>query len=372
MNGGYLHGIHSDLAALLVSRPLLEGQIRQRLLALPNVKAIENCQVLGLVTTNDNSRVTGVRFVQRHHRNSEEVINADLVVDATGRNSKSPAWLANLGYEQPEEERVNVDLSYTTRAYRRQPEHLQGDTTILVSGSAPTWRGGLIIAQEGKNPEFPQESRWIVTVGGYMGDRAPLEESGFLEFAKSLPTQDIYHTIKDAEPLSELIPYKFPCSLRRHYEKLKKFPAGYLIFGDAICSFNPIYGQGMTIAALEAIALQSCLNQGTDNLGQRFFTAASKVVDVPWMTAVFSDLRVSKVEGKRSLMVRLMNWYTSKLQIAAQQDPVLAMAFLGVTNLISPPSKLIHPGIIFRVFLRNIWHQQKTRLFNTTNAATVS
>ncbi|MDJ0677757.1 MAG: hypothetical protein QNJ36_20640 [Calothrix sp. MO_167.B42] len=365
MNGGYLHEINHDATALLVSRPLLEGQIRQRLLALPNVKAIENCYVLGLLTTKDNSRVTGVRFVQRHHSNSESIINADLVVDATGRNSKSPAWLANLGYEQPEEERVNVDISYTTRAYRRQPEHLQGDTAILVSGSAPSWRGGIIIAQEGKNQEIPQESRWIVSVGGYMGDRAPLEESGFLEFAKSLPTQDIYHTIKDAEPLSELIPYKFPCSLRRRYEKLKKFPAGYLVFGDAICSFNPLYGQGMTVAALEAIALQNCLDGGTDNLSQRFFAAASKVVDVPWVTAVFNDLRVPQVQGKRSLMVRLMNWYTSKLQTAAHQDPVLAMAFLEVTNMISPPSKLIHPGIIFRVFLRNIWHQQKTQLFNT-------
>ncbi len=358
INGGYLHGINQDLTALLVSRPLLEAHIRQRLLALPNVKAIENCHVSGLVTTKDNSCITGVRTIQRHHSNSEQILNADLVVDATGRNSKSPVWLANLGYEKPEEEQVNVDLSYTTRAYRRQPEHLQGDTGLLVSGSAPSWRGGVLIAQEGTK-EFPQESRWIVGVGGYMGDRAPLEEAGFLEFVKSLPTQDIYNIIKDAQPLSELIPYRFPCSLRRRYEKLRKFPAGYLIFGDAICSFNPIYGQGMSVAALEAIALQNCLSQGTNNLGKRFFQAASKVVDVPWVTAVFNDLRVPKVQGKRSLMVRLMNWYTSKLQTAAHQDPVLAFAFLSVTNLISPPTRLLHPGIIFRVFLNNLWHKHQ-------------
>ena len=364
INGGYLHGIDRDLTGLLVSRPLLEAQIRQRLLALPNVRAIENCNVLGLLTTKDNSSITGVRFIRRNHSNSEEILNADLVVDATGRASKSPAWLANLGYERPEEERVDVDLSYTTRLYRRQPEHLQGDTAILVSGEAPSWRVGALLAQEGKNKEFPQESCWIVSIGGYMGDRAPLEEAGFLEFAKSLPAQDIYHTIKDAKPLSELIPYKFPCSLRRRYEKLKKFPAGYLIFGDAICSFNPIYAQGMTVAALEAIALQNCLNQGMDNLGKRFFMAASKVVDVPWSTTVVSDLRVPQVQGKRSLMVRLMNWYTSKLQTAAQQDPVLAIAFLEVTNLISTPTRLIHPEIIFRVFLKNLWHQSQLPAIN--------
>ncbi|MDJ0795728.1 MAG: hypothetical protein QNJ51_02635 [Calothrix sp. MO_167.B12] len=359
INGGYLHDTDNDLTGLLVSRPLLEAQVRQRLLALPNVRAIENCHVLGLVTTKDNTCVTGVKFIQRHSSSEEEILNADLVVDATGRGSKSPTWLTNLGYQKPEEEQIGVDISYTTRLYRRQPEHLQGDTAIIVSGAAPNWRVGVLIAQEAENGVSSQESRWIVSIGGYMGDRAPLEEAGFLEFAKSLPTQDIYNTIKNAQPLSGLIPYKFPSSLRRHYEKLRKFPAGYLVFGDAICSFNPIYAQGMTVAALEAIALQNCLNQGTDNLAKRFFIAASKVVDCPWSTAVISDLRVPQVQGKRSLMVRLMNWYTSKLQTAAQQDLVLAIAFLSVTNLMAAPSSLMGLGIIFRVLLRNLWQQSK-------------
>jgi 2-polyprenyl-6-methoxyphenol hydroxylase-like FAD-dependent oxidoreductase len=353
-NGGYFPKVYDDKTGLLISRPLLEAQVRQRLLALSgteglNVKIIENCQVLDLVTNTEHNRITGVKLIQRHGTDTEEILNADLVVDATGRNSKSPTWLANLGYQQPEVDEVNVDISYTTRIYRRLPEHLQGNTAMVVSASPPDWRGGVILAQE--------SSRWIVSVGGYLGDRAPMKDAGFLEFVKSLPAPDIYNTIKDAEPLSEFIPYKFSGSLRRRYEKLSQFPAGYLVFGDAICSFNPIYGQGMTVAALEAIALQNCLQQGTDKLARRFFSAASKVVDVPWNITVGSDLRIPQVQGKRSLMGNLLNWYVSKLQTVAQQDPVLAIAFLSVTNLLIAPTSLMRPGIIFRVLLSNLWHR---------------
>ena len=351
MNGGYLPKVYHDQAGLLVSRPRLEAQVRQRLLALPNVKAIENCQVLDLVTTDEGDRVTGVKYVQHHGDKVEKILNANLIVDATGRNSKSPAWLESLGYDKPEVEKVNVDISYTTRIYRRASEHLQGYTGMLISPSFPNWRGGIILAQE--------ESRWIVATSGYMGDRAPMNDSGFIDFVKSLPASDIYNVIKDAEPLSDYVPYKFPCSLRRRYEKLKRFPNGYLVFGDAICSFNPLYGQGMTVAALEVIALQNCLQQGTDKLARRFFKAASKVVDVPWNITVGGDLQVPQVQGKHSLLGNLLNWYINKLQAAAHKDPELAFAFLSVTNLMVPPDSFMHPRIIFRVFLSNLWHRHQ-------------
>ncbi len=346
-NGGYLSKTKSELNGLFVSRPLLEAWIRQRLLLLPNVQALENCDVLGLVTTADPVQVTGVRFIQRNEGNTEEILKADLVVDTTGRNSRTPMWLEALGYEKPLEEKVKVNVCYTTRMYRRQPEHLQGDLGAVIEPSQPNWRGGVILAQE--------NSHWIVSIAGYMGDHTPMDEQGFLEFAKSISAQDIYEVIKNAEPLSELLNYQFSSSQRRHYEQLKRFPEGYLVFGDAISSFNPIYGQGMTVAAVEALALQDCLGQGVDHLAPRFFKAASKIVDIPWSIAVGGDFRIPQVEGKPTPMVRFLNWYRCKLQIAARRDPVLAIAFLKVVNLMAAPSSLIQPQIALRVLLGNIF-----------------
>jgi 2-polyprenyl-6-methoxyphenol hydroxylase-like FAD-dependent oxidoreductase len=347
-NGGYLYQkSQSDLIGLFVSRPLLEAQVRKRLLSLPNIKVIENCDVLGLLTTPDHTRIVGVRLI--HHRadgSSESALNADLVVDATGRRSQSPVWLEKLGYEKPQEQQVHVGIGYMTRIYRRRPEHLQGDLSTVVSPSLPNWRYGIILAQEG--------DRWIVTIGGYLGDHAPTDEKGFLEFAKSIPAQEIYEVIKDAEPLSELLPYKFPANQRHHYEGMACFPEDYLVFGDAICSFNPIYGQGMTVAALESLALQNCLAQGSQNLRVRFFKEAGKVVDIPWSIAVNNDLRIPQVEGTRSLRVRFLNWYISKLQVAARRDRVVAIAFLQVTNLMASPKSLMHPRISLRVLWGNL------------------
>lgn len=346
-NGGYFYQHPSDLNGLFVSRPLLEAQVRQRLLSLPNIKVIENCHVLGLLTTPDRTRIVGVRLI--HHRadeSSESALNANLVVDATGRRSDSPVWLEKLGYEPLQEEQVHLDIGYMTRIYRRQPEHLQGDLATIVTPSLPNWRYGIIQALEG--------DRWIVTIGGYLGDRAPSDEKGFLEFAKSIPAQEIYEVIKDAEPLSELVPFKLPTSQRRYYERMARFPENYLVFGDAICSFNPVYGQGMTVAALESLALQSCLAQGHQDLRSLFFKEVGKVVDVPWSIAVGSDLRIPQVEGTRSLMVRFLNWYISKLHVAARSDRVVAIAFLQVSNLMASPQSLMHPIIFLRVLLGNL------------------
>jgi 2-polyprenyl-6-methoxyphenol hydroxylase-like FAD-dependent oxidoreductase len=346
-NGGYLyHNSQSDLIGLLVSRPLLEAQVRKRLLSLPNVKVIENCDVLGLLTTSDQTRIVGVRLNHRGNGSTESALNADLVVDATGRRSVSPIWLEKLGYELPQEEQVRVGIGYTTRIYRRRPEDLQGSLATVVSPSLPNWRCGVILAQEG--------DRWIVSIAGYLGDRAPTDEKGFLEFAKSMPAQEIYEVIKDAEPLSELLPYNVPSSQRRRYETMARFPENYLVFGDAICSFNPIYGQGMTVAALESLALQNCLAKGSQNLARRFFKEAGKVVDIPWSIAVNNDLRIPQVKGTRSLRVRFLNWYISKLHVAARRDRVVAIAFLKVTNLMASPNSLIHPIISLRVLLGNI------------------
>ncbi|CAD6549179.1 hypothetical protein LMG28727_04949 [Paraburkholderia kirstenboschensis] len=333
----------SDLIGLLASRPVLEGHLRRRLMSLPNVRAIENCAVRGLATDPARRSVTGVRTYAEGK--AEETINADLVVDATGRGSSSAAWLEELGYQPPAEEKVEIGISYMTRTYRRRSTDLDGKHGIVVAGSAPNWRNGVMLAQESDS--------WIVSAGGFLGDDAPDNDEGFLAYLATLPTMEIHDVVARAEPLTDYRRYRYVSNLCRRYEKLARFPENFLVFGDAICSFNPVYGQGMTVAAEEALALQRCLRAGSNDLARRFFGAAAKIVDIPWDIAVGNDLRHPRVKGARPLMQRFINWYIGKLHLAATRDSTLATAFLEVVNLMMPPSSLLSPAVAWRVWQGN-------------------
>ena len=343
-HGVTIKSASSDLIGLLASRPVLEGHVRRRLTALPNVRVIENCAVQGLIADDRNTTVKGVRA--KVGNGLEQTITADLVVDASGRGSSSPAWLESFGFVKPEEERIEIGIGYTTRVYRRRPTDLKGKLAVVIAGSGPNWRNGVILYQT--------EDRWIVAIGGYFGDHAPDDEQMFAAYAGSLPTSDIYDIVAHAEPLSDFVRYRYPANLRRRYERLARFPNGYLVFGDAICSFNPVYGQGMTVAAQEAARLRECLDAGDADLARRFFAAAATVIDTPWDIAVGNDLRHPQVVGPRSPKVRFINWYIGKLHMAARHDSKLATAFLEVANLEAPPTRLLRPSVVMRVISGNL------------------
>jgi 2-polyprenyl-6-methoxyphenol hydroxylase-like FAD-dependent oxidoreductase len=344
-HGFYLCNAPSKMLGLAISRPMLEGSVRRRLLQLPNVRLRERCDVLELAFDRSQGRVTGVRVQSREGSDGPQIVNADLVVDASGRGSSSPAWLDALGYSKPREEQIKINLGYATRQYRRLPEHLRGMRGAIIAACPPDWRFGAILAQEG--------DRWIVTLGGYLGDQAPTDDNGFVAFARSLQKPEIFDVVRVAEPLCPLMPYQFSANLRRRYEELSRFPAGFLVFGDALCSFNPVYGQGMTVACMESLALRECLSAGTQEIAGRFFRAASQLIDIPWQIAVGSDLQHPRVEGKRTTKVRFINWYIAKLYRAAHDDAVLASRFLEVANLMRQPAALLDPQIAFRVWRRN-------------------
>ncbi len=331
--GGYLSRAHSGLTGLLVSRPLLEGAVRKRTFANPKIKIRENAVVEGL-TVDAGKRVTGARA-------AGEEIAADLVVDSTGRGSHAAAWLESIGFAKPEEEKVEVGIAYTTRLFRRKPEHLNGDSAVVIPPTPQGKRGGVMLAQE--------DNRWTCTLIGYFGNAAPADLAGWLEYAKSLPAPDIHDTLSQAEPISDAFTARFPASLRRRYERLKSFPPGYLVFGDAICSFNPIYGQGMSAAAQQSVALQQSLAEGDNDLARRFFARAAKVVDNPWSVAVGSDLRIPETIGPRNAGVSFINWYIAKLHKRAHRDPQAAVAFLKVANLVEPPPSVMKPGLAMKV-----------------------
>ena len=332
--GGEHVRFESGLKGLLIGRPLLEGLVRERVRRITNVRFREGCQVDGLVAASDNSCVTGIRM------NGDEQ-PADLVVDATGRGSRSPLWLEAMGYGRPKEERIEINMTYTTRRFRRSPRHLNGASLAVIPATPESRKGGVILAQEG--------DCWIVTMNAYFGVPVPPELASFIEFAKTLPAPYIYDVISQAEPVGEARLARFPASVRRRYERMSRFPEGYMVLGDAVSSFNPAYGQGMSVAALEAVELDKALRAGSTNLARRFFAQTAKIVDVPWSIAAGGDLRMSETAGQRTLMVRFLNWYIARLHVGARSDASLALAFQNVSGLLAPPQSLFKPGVTARV-----------------------
>lgn len=347
--GGLLCRHPQNPPALFVSRPCLETEVRRRLLDLPNVRLIDGCDVLGMMATADNSRIIGVRLIRRQSGSAEEAFTADLVIDASGRGSRIPAWLEGLGYDKPEVELVEVDMGYATRFYRREPNHLAGDAMVNVAPTLDNKRACGMLAQEG--------DRWIVTLIGYFGDYPPTDEAGYLEFARSLPVPAIYDLIRTATPLSDPVPFKFPANQWRHYERLTRFPAGLVVLGDALCSFTPIYGQGMSVAAIEVEALRACLAAGSDNLAQRFFQQAGQVVAIPWGITVGNDRQL--IGTAVAAPQRFINWYLKKLQKVARYDPEVSLAFMKVANLFNAPPTLLHPRLALRVLLSSLRRQPR-------------
>jgi 2-polyprenyl-6-methoxyphenol hydroxylase-like FAD-dependent oxidoreductase len=340
VSGHRLRQENIGLVSLSVSRPLLEGYVRARVRALPNVAFLESCDILGLTATPDGRRVTGAR-VRRADGSAEEVLGADLVVDATGRGSRTPIWLEALGYARPETEQVRVGLGYATRTYRLPPDALDGDLAVLDAMTPDHPRGGALLRLEG--------DRWMVTLAGMLGDHPPIDPDGFLDFARSLRFPDIYQAVRDAEPLDDPVGFRFPASVRHRYERLDRFPDGLLVVGDAVCSFNPIYGQGMSVAALEALTLRRQLQRGAVPQPRRFFGDLARMVDVPWDIAVGGDLAVPGVQGRRTLKIRLVNAYIARLHAAAAHDSGLASTFVRVAGLVAPPQTLLRPKVALRV-----------------------
>ena len=342
-HGGYRKSFKMNLPAVTMSRPLLEHLVRERVLALPNVELIDNCPVQHLTTTVDKQRVTGVAM-RRKDNPQIEFREADLVVDVTGRGSRSPFWLKELGYEAPPTTEVKAKVGYATRTYKRD----------LTDDQTPDWY--FFTPEAPKEKRFagllPVEgNRWMISVGGWHGDNAPIDETGFLAFVRALPIPEIYDIIRKSEPLSDLISYKFTSSLRRHYENLSRFPLGYLVLGDAVSSFNPTYGQGMTSASLQAETLDKVLTEATPdhNLAKRFFSRAARVIDTPWQLAIGEDFRFPETIGQRPMGSSILNKYITKVQRATLTDEVVCRAFINVMSLLKPPASLFHPQIIWRV-----------------------
>lgn len=344
-NGRMFAEAETGMACVGANRPVIEERIRARVLALPQVALRERTDIVGLVASPDAARIIGARVHPRTgpgDPGEEEVLHADLVVDATGRASRTPRWLEELGYQRPAEDQVRMDLTYTTMDFIGPlPSDPLGEDIALVPTATPGRPRGAIFAR--------LSDRYALTLTGINGDRAPVDREGFMEYASSLPVREIHDAVGKAEQRAPASSFRFPASVRRRYERMNRLPAGYLAIGDAVCVFNPVYAQGMTVAAMGAEVLGRHLAEQPRPDPHAFFRDLATELDAPWTMSASADLGYPQVRGKRTLATRLANRYMARVQAVAATDPDVARAFIRTISLIDPPQSLMTPRIMRRL-----------------------
>ena len=325
----------TGVEAPLCSRVLVESTLRDRVRATPGV-GVRRGTVTGLVVADGSVR--GVRL------DDGSTLDADVVVDASGRAARGSGWLAACGVTAPPRERVKVDVVYTAVDVERRPTDLGGALVAVVQNSAAVPRIGVALAAEG--------GRWQIVLGGYFGDHPELERSSMLAFAASLPDPVIARLLS-APWRSEPRRHRFPASERTRW-RVVKLPAGFFVLGDAVASFNPIYGQGMSSAAQQAVALAGCLATGRSlsRATRDHARAADAVADSPWRVATGADFIYPGTEGRKPAGTDLVNAYLERVIRAAAYDDRVNLALTRVQLLLARPQTLLSPAVAARALLR--------------------
>jgi 2-polyprenyl-6-methoxyphenol hydroxylase-like FAD-dependent oxidoreductase len=336
----------SGLEGLAFTRDLLDWALRRRLSKFPNIQFWNRSTVRVLL--GGTRRVEGVSL----HTNSEcghgvgSTVEGDLVAVATGRNSAVPQLLQALGLPRPVTTLVNAHIGYASRMFRRRPAVNRQWKAIFVQAAPPEQiRGGIL---------FPVEAdRWLVTLQGGDRDYPPTDDAGFLDFASSLRSNLLYEAIKDAEPLTPITSYRGTENRLQHYDCLSPWPERLIVVGDAACAFNPVYGQGMTTAALLAEDLRKHLERhapNLDGLARRFQKSVAKINSAPWMLSTSEDLRFRSTEGATpSLSIRLMHRYVDHVLLLGAKNQYVRKRFLEVQGMLKGPEALFRPSILIRV-----------------------
>jgi 2-polyprenyl-6-methoxyphenol hydroxylase-like FAD-dependent oxidoreductase len=346
--GGVARRPPTDLKGPAASRPFLEAAVRRRLCELPNVDLRDRCAAHGAQF--DLGRMTGVDL------DDGSILRADLVVDATGRPARSLVWLASAGYAPPPVDTVEVDTRYVTQVYRRDARAAPGWKAAAIIDDPATKRLAMALPAEG--------DRWLVVLGGLNGEAPPTAAAERLAWAKSFPSPVIADLMASAEPIGEAVTHRFPANQRRKLNKLRRFPAGWTLLGDAVCSFDPIYGQGMTSAALQAAALGRCLERTTvvdRRFARRYHRNVTRVVAAPWSVAVGGDFAYPATAGPKPIGTDLLNRYVRSVTIAAQHDDDVALRFNEVAAMVRRPESLLTPPFAVRALRRSRRGRSLTR-----------
>jgi 2-polyprenyl-6-methoxyphenol hydroxylase-like FAD-dependent oxidoreductase len=347
----FLGGWHAGcpkrtLEGLFASRALLEWQVDERVRRIPGVELRDGTEVITLLPTRNGRGVRAV-LVRDMATRSERELPADLVVDASGRGSRLPRWLVQLGYPAPHVSEVSLPVDYATQIFRRDAGRRRVDG-LIISSKPPGGRGGAL---------FPIENgQWMATLTGLADDPPPSSSTAdFLAFAQSLPSRELFDMLVNAEPLSPIHVHHFRSNLRRHYERCHRFPAGLAVLGDAVSSLNPRFSQGMTIAAMEALELRRTLAglRGSDlrGIGLELARRVSRVVDLAWPGVVAADLSWPGAIGESSTQLRFLQWYRAKIFQRTIKDGEARETFVRVTNFLDPPRRLYSPSFVACVLL---------------------
>ncbi|KOX17320.1 NAD(P)/FAD-dependent oxidoreductase [Nocardiopsis sp. NRRL B-16309] len=322
------------------SRELIESVARSRVAALEAVRVREGAEAVGLL--GDGARVRGLRV--RDRAGTTEEVAADLVVDASGRSSHVLDWVASTGLGRPRSTVVDSRAGYASRYYR-VPEGFADDWRIISLGNHPaqTLHGGALVPIE--------DGRWHVSLFGYLDDHPPTDEAGFLEFARGLRDPVLYDTIREAEPLGPVRGFRRMANERHHVEEMEHWPAGLIVLGDALCALNPVYAQGMSAAALSAVALGEWAGGGaTADDAAAFHRSLAPDLDRFWQVAVGADTAyLADPDTPVTEEARQAAEQSGRLLHAAMVDPVVNRTFFDVMMLVAPPDVLADPDIVERV-----------------------
>ncbi|MFF4453194.1 FAD-dependent oxidoreductase [Streptomyces goshikiensis] len=326
---------------LLAGREVIDWTVRQEVLRDGRIRVRAGSPATGLVAGADGRSVTGVRL------RDGEPLAARLVVDATGRTSKTPDWLAALGHEVPEASRCDSRLAYSSRYFETPKDPGRRWRGVYVQGRPDSPRGGVLVPLDG--------DRWLVTLLGYGSAHAPpTKDEEFLDFARTLRSPALYDAIRDAKPLSSATGFRGTANEWRHYERMERWPAGFIVLGDASCRFNPVYGHGMTVAALAADALAAAIRDlgpaEIPGAARRLQRRTAAAAEVAWQIATSEDQRYPETEGPPpDRAARILQKYMSRVMVGANADPGISAPFFGVLSLSAPPNTLLSPGTVVRV-----------------------
>ena len=343
----------SDLEAVTSTRDLLDWVVRKRLLRVPNVEILEGCIVKGLLGNTKKVDGASVSFRSEEKTNeSTDVLKADFVVVATGRNSSVSRWLTELGLPEPETTRLDAHVGYASRMFRRPQRYHATWRSVFVQAAPPAAkRAGILFPVEG--------GRWLVTLQGGGRDYPPTDDAGFLEFARSLRSPILYEAIKHAQSLTPISNYRATENRLWHYEQMELWPDRLAVLGDAACAFNPVYGQGMTTAALAALELRTCLRQSNadyQGVSRHFQQRLAKINRSPWVLATSEDLRFEGAEGRSpGLGASLMHMYLDRVLRAATHSTSVRTRFLEVQGMLKGPANIFRPSVLFEVLNHALW-----------------